>query len=99
MSAASTENIQKCLDTLDEINSEASIVFNKETYNALVEAEKELAALVAIANTSTNTGMAGAEPPKICPSCDGSGHGGYDMKNGHYITCNSCLGTGKLRHA
>ncbi len=55
MSAASTENIQRCLDILDEINSEASIVFNKETYNALVEAEKELAALVAIANTSTNS--------------------------------------------
>jgi hypothetical protein len=68
MSAAKTDNIQKCFDILDEINSESSICFNTEIFNALVEAGKELAALksAVIANTSTNTGMAGEISPQIC---------------------------------
>jgi DnaJ-class molecular chaperone len=101
MSAAKTDNIQKCFDILDEINSESSICFNTEIFNALVEAGKELAALksAVIANTSTNIGMAAAKPAQICPACDGSGYIGPD---GDMVTeqrCTMCKGRGKLRHA
>lgn len=39
-----------------------------------------------VAKTSTNTGMAGAEPPQICPCCNDA-------------PCPACGGSGKLHHA
>ena len=49
------------------------------------------------APTSTNTGMAGAEPPQSCPACHGAG---YHLRAGQegYANCGICKGTGNLRH-